>query len=66
MDLEKAAEAQLQISNANLKAAQEEKEGKMYEVYNTLLSKDTTNMSEARKANHERAIHKLEEKLFGI
>jgi hypothetical protein len=66
MDLDKAAEAQLQISNANLKAAQEEKEGKMYEVYNTLLSKDTTNMSEARKANHERAIHKLEEKLFGI
>jgi hypothetical protein len=65
MELEKIAEAQIQISKANLKAAQEEKEGKMFQVYNTLLNKDISNMSEAQKANHERTIHKLEEKLFG-
>jgi hypothetical protein len=65
MDLDKVSEAQLQISNANLKAAKEEKEAKMYEVYNTLLLKDTSNMSEAQKANHERATLKLQEKLFG-
>lgn len=64
VELEKVAEAQLQISNTNLKVAMEEKEAKMFQVYNTLLTKDTSNMSEAQKANHERAIHKLEEKLF--
>jgi hypothetical protein len=65
MDLQKAAEAQIQISNANLKAAKEEKEAKMFQVYNTLLTKDTSNMSEAQKAKHEKAIQKLEEMLFG-
>jgi hypothetical protein len=34
------------------------------EVYNTLLNKDTSNMSQDQKAKHERALHKLEEKLF--
>jgi hypothetical protein len=65
MDLQKAAEAQIQISNANLKAAKEEKEAKMFQMYNTLLTKDTRNMSEAQKAKHEKAIQKLEEMLFG-
>lgn len=64
LELEKVTEAQIQISNANLKAAMEEKEAKMFEVYNTLLKKDTSNMSDGQKANHERAIHRLEEKLF--
>ena len=65
VELEKATEAQLLISNTQLKAALEEKEAKMLMVYNTLLTKDTSNMSEGEKANHARAIHKLEEKLFG-
>jgi hypothetical protein len=47
MDLEKVTEAQIEISNANLKAANAEKEAKMFTVYNTLLNKDTSNMSEA-------------------
>jgi len=65
VELEKATEAQLLISNTQLKAAQEEKEAKMLMVYNTLLTKSTSNMSEGEKANHARAIQKLEEKLFG-
>lgn len=65
VDLEKAAEAQLQISNTNLKVAQEEKEAKMFEVYNTLMKKNISTMSESQKANHEKAVHKLEQKLFG-
>jgi hypothetical protein len=64
VELEKVTEAQIQISNANLKAAKEKKEAKMFEVYNTLLQKDTNNMSEGQKAKHEKAIHKLEEMLF--
>jgi hypothetical protein len=65
MDLQKAAEAQIEISNANLKAAKKEKEAKMFQIYNTLLNKDTSNMSEAQKAKHEKAIHKLQEMLLG-
>jgi hypothetical protein len=49
VELEKVTEAQIQISNANLKAATEEKEAKMFEVYNTLLNKDTSNMSQDQK-----------------
>jgi hypothetical protein len=64
VELEKVTKAQIQISNANLKAATEEKEAKVFEVYNTLLNKDTSNMSQDQKAKHERALHKLEEKLF--
>jgi hypothetical protein len=64
VELEKVTEAQIQISNANLKAAKEEKEAKMFEVYNTLLTKDTSNMSEGQKAKHEKAMQKLEEMLF--
>jgi len=63
-ELEKVAEAQIQISNANLQTAKEEKEAKMYQVYNTLLSKDTSNMTEDQKHKHERAIQKIEEKLY--
>jgi hypothetical protein len=65
MDLQKVAEAHIEISNANLKAAKEEKEAKMFQVYNTLLNKDTSNMSEAQTAKHEKAIHKLQEMLLG-
>lgn len=64
VDREKATEAQIQISNATLLAAKEQKEAKMFDVYNTLLSKDTSNMSEDQMASHQRAIRKLEEKLF--
>jgi len=64
MEREKVTEAQLQISNANLKAAMEQKQAKMFEVYNSLLNQDITQMSEGQKANRERALQKLEEKLF--
>jgi hypothetical protein len=37
----------------------------MFEVYNTLLNQDTSQMFEDQKANRDRAIRKLEEKLFG-
>jgi hypothetical protein len=65
MDLEKVTEAQIEISNANLKAANAEKEAKMFTVYNTLLNKDTSNMSKAQKAKHEKAIEKIQEMLLG-
>jgi hypothetical protein len=64
MEREKISEAQIQISNTNLKAATEQKEAKMFEVYNSLLNQDTTHMSDDQKASRERAIRKLEEKLF--
>jgi hypothetical protein len=37
----------------------------MFQVYNTLLNKDTSNMSEAQKAQHEKAIQKLQDMLLG-
>ena len=64
VEREKVTEAQIQISNANLKAAKEQKEAKMFEVYNSLLNQDTSHMSEDQKANREKALRKLEEKLF--
>ena len=57
MERDKVTEAQIQISNANLQAA-------MFKVYNSLLHQDTGNMSEDQKARHDKAIRKLEEKLF--
>jgi len=64
VECEKVTEAQIQISNANLKAAKEQKEAMMFEVYNSLLNQDTSHMSEDQKANREKALRKLEEKLF--
>ena len=64
VECEKVTEAQIQISNANLKAAKEQKEARMFEVYNSLLNQDTSHMSEDQKANREKALRKLEEKLF--
>jgi hypothetical protein len=37
----------------------------MFTVYNTLLNKDTSNMSKAQKAKHEKAIEKIQEMLLG-
>jgi hypothetical protein len=39
VELEKVTEAQIQISNENLKATKEEKEAKMFEVYNATCLK---------------------------
>jgi hypothetical protein len=47
-----------------LKAAKEQKEAKMFEVYNSLLNQDIRQISEDQKANRDRAIRKIEEKLF--
>jgi hypothetical protein len=65
LEREKVTEAQMKISDTNLKAAKEQKEAKMFEVYNSLLNQDTSQMSETQKANRDKAIQKLEEKLFG-
>jgi hypothetical protein len=65
VDREKVTEAQIQVSNANLKAGKEQKEAKMFEVYNSLLNQNTSQMSEDQKANRDRSIRKIEEKLFG-
>jgi hypothetical protein len=46
VEREKVSEAQIQISNTNLKAATEQKEAKMFEVYNSLLNQDTSHMCE--------------------
>ncbi|XP_066350812.1 glutathione S-transferase T2-like [Miscanthus floridulus] len=64
VEREKVMEAQIQISNANLKATKEQKEAKMFEVYNSLLNQDTSHMSEDQKASRDKALRKLEEKLF--
>jgi hypothetical protein len=64
LEREKVTEAHIQISNANLKAAKEQKEANMFEVYNFLFNQDTSQMSENQKVNRDRAIHKIEEKLF--
>jgi hypothetical protein len=64
VEREKVTEAQIQISDTNLKAAKEQKEAKMFEVYNSLLNQDTSQMSKDQKAKRDIAIHKLEEKLF--
>jgi len=64
VECEKVTEAQIHISNPNLKAAKEQKEARMFEVYNSLLNQDTSHMSEDQKANREKALRKLEEKLF--
>ncbi|CAD6267541.1 unnamed protein product [Miscanthus lutarioriparius] len=64
VECEKVTDAQIQIANANLKAAKEQKEAKMFEVYNSLLNQDTSHMTADQKANREKTLHKLEEKLF--
>ncbi|XP_066161168.1 flavonoid O-methyltransferase-like protein Os11g0303600 isoform X1 [Oryza sativa Japonica Group] len=64
LEREKVTEAQIHISNVNLKAAEQQKEAKMFEVYNSLLTQDTSNMSEEQKARRDKALQKLEEKLF--
>jgi hypothetical protein len=65
LEREKVTEAQIKISDTNLKAANEQKEAKLFEVYNSLLNQNTSQMSENQKANREKAICKIEEKLFG-
>jgi hypothetical protein len=65
VEREKVTDAQIQISNTNLKAANLQKEAKMFEVYNSLLNQDISQMPEDQKASRDRAIHKIEEKLFG-
>jgi hypothetical protein len=64
VEREKVTEAQIQISDTNLKAAKEQKEAKMFEVYNSLLNQDISQMSEDQKANRDRAIRKIEEKMI--
>jgi len=58
-------DAQIQIANTNLKAAAEQKEAKMFEVYNFLLNQDISQMSEDQRANRDKTIRRMEDKLFG-
>ena len=58
-------DAQIQIANTNLKATAEQKEAKMFEVYNFLLNQDISQMSEDQRANRDKTIRRMEDKLFG-
>jgi nucleoid-associated protein YgaU len=62
---EKVAAAQLEISRIQLKAAQEQKEAKLLEVYSSLLQQDTSQLSEQARINREKTLQKMELKLFG-
>jgi hypothetical protein len=64
VEREKVTDAQIQISNANLNIAKEQKVRKMFEVYNSLLNQDTSHMSEDQKASRDKALRKLGEKLL--
>lgn len=63
-DREKVTNAQLEISKNQLKAAKEQKEAKLLEVYNSLLKQDISQMTEDSKARREKALEKMELKLF--
>jgi hypothetical protein len=58
-------EPQLEISRLQLKAAQEQKEAKLHEVYSSLLHQDTSQLSDEAKLNREKTMQKMEQKLFG-
>jgi hypothetical protein len=58
-------EPQLEISRLQLKAAQEQKEAKLLEVYSSLLHQDTSQLSDEAKLNREKTMQKMEQKLFG-
>ncbi|KAL6642193.1 hypothetical protein ACP70R_020374 [Stipagrostis hirtigluma subsp. patula] len=60
---EKVTEAQLEISRLKLKAAQEEKEAKLLQVYHSLISQDMSKMTEEAKARMEKSLALIEKKL---
>ncbi|XP_022680090.1 glutathione S-transferase T2-like [Setaria italica] len=60
----KTTEAHLEISRMRLKAAQEEKEAKMLQVYDSLLHQDTSQMTEESKARRKKTLAMMEKKLF--
>jgi hypothetical protein len=53
VERENVTDAQIQISNTNLKAAMEQKEANMFKVYNSLLNQDINQMSENQKASRD-------------
>ena len=52
------------MSRLQLKAAKEQKEAKLLEVYNSLLHQDTSQMIEQAKAQRGKALERIELKLF--
>ncbi|KAF0922563.1 hypothetical protein E2562_038033 [Oryza meyeriana var. granulata] len=64
-ECKKVTNAQLEISRLKLKAAQEEKEAKLLEVYNSLLQQAISQMTEESKARREESLAMMEKKLFG-
>lgn len=60
----KTTEAHLEISRMRLKAAQEEKEAKMLQVYDSLLHQDISQMTEESKARREKTLAMIEKKIF--
>uniref|UniRef100_A0A0A9E4T3 Uncharacterized protein n=1 Tax=Arundo donax TaxID=35708 RepID=A0A0A9E4T3_ARUDO len=62
---EKVTETQLEVARLQLKAANEQKEAKLLEVYSALLHQDTSQMSEQSKARREKTLERMELKLFG-
>jgi hypothetical protein len=61
---EKVATFQLEITRWQPKAAQEQKEAKFLELYNSLLQ-HTSQLSEQVRINQEKTMQKMELKLFG-
>jgi hypothetical protein len=61
---EKVTETQLEVAKLQLKAAKEQKEAKMFEVYNSILHQDTSQMSAEGKAKRKKAMESMELKLF--
>lgn len=61
---EKTTEAHLEISRNRLKSAQDEKEAKLLQVYDSLLKQDTSQMTEESKARRDKTLAAIEKKLF--
>jgi len=61
---EKTTEAHLEISRNRLKSAQDEKEAKLLQVYDSLLQQDTSQMTEESKARRDKTLAAIEKKLF--
>jgi hypothetical protein len=57
-------ETHLEVAKLQLKAEKEQKEAKMFEVYNSILQQDTSQMSAEGKVKRKKAMESMELKLF--
>lgn len=63
VEREIVTQVQLQISKINLKTEEERKEAILLK-FNSLLKQDTSQMFENAKANRDKALQRIEKKLF--